>query len=47
LDLALGGISAEGSRRSLLMTGRYLPDQLRARFEYRYRIVDGVLSPDD
>ena len=47
LDLALGGVSAEGSRRALLVTGRYLPDQLRPRIEHRYRIKNGALSTDD
>ncbi len=47
LELALGGVSAEGSRRALLVTGRYLPDQLRSRIEHRYRIRGGALSTDD
>ena len=47
LELALGGVSVEGPRRALLVTGRYLPDRLRPRFEHRYRIKDGVLSTDD
>lgn len=47
LELALGGVSAEGSRRALLVTGRYLPDQLRPRIERRYRIKGGALSTDD
>ena len=47
LELALGGVSAEGSRRTLLVSGRYLPEQLRPRIEHRYLIVNGALSPDD
>lgn len=47
LDIALGGVSAEGSRRALLVTGHYLPEHIRARIEHRYRIVDNALSPDD
>ena len=47
LELALGGVSVEGSRRALMVTGRYLPDQLRSRIEHRYRIKGGVLSTDD
>jgi phospholipid/cholesterol/gamma-HCH transport system ATP-binding protein len=47
LDLALGGISAEGSRRALLITGQYLPERHRARIEHCYRIADGLLSPDE
>jgi ABC-type transporter Mla maintaining outer membrane lipid asymmetry ATPase subunit MlaF len=47
LDLALGGVTAAGSRRALFLTGRYLPDQLRSRIEHRYRLVDGALSRDD
>ena len=46
LDLALGGMSAEGSRRALLITGQYLPDRLKPRIEHTYRI-GGALSPDD
>ena len=47
LDLALGGVSAEGSRRALLITGQYLPEQLKPRIEHRYLISAGALSPDD
>jgi ABC-type transporter Mla maintaining outer membrane lipid asymmetry ATPase subunit MlaF len=47
LDLALGGVSAEGSRRALLITGQYLPDRLKPRIEHTYRIAGGLLSPDD
>jgi ABC-type transporter Mla maintaining outer membrane lipid asymmetry ATPase subunit MlaF len=47
LDLALGGVSAEGSRRALLITGQYLPDRLKPRIEHTYRIAGGSLSPDD
>jgi ABC-type transporter Mla maintaining outer membrane lipid asymmetry ATPase subunit MlaF len=47
LDLALGGVSAEGSRRALLITGQYLPDRLKPRIEHTFRITDGSLSSDD
>ncbi len=47
LDLALGGISAEGPRRTLLITGQYLPEQYKPRIECRYRVTDGTLSTDD
>lgn len=47
LDLALGGISAEGPRRTLLITGQYLPEQYKPRIERRYRVSDGTLSTDD
>ncbi|MFC1639693.1 ATP-binding cassette domain-containing protein [Gemmatimonadota bacterium] len=47
LELALGGVTVEGSRRALLVTGRYLPDQLRPRIERRFWIKDGALSTDD
>ena len=47
LDLALGGVSAEGSRRALLITGQYLPERLKPRIEYAYRITGGSLTSDD
>ena len=47
LELALGGVSAEGSRRALLITGQYLPERLKPRIERRFRIANGLLSPDD
>jgi ABC-type transporter Mla maintaining outer membrane lipid asymmetry ATPase subunit MlaF len=47
LDLALGGLSAKGSRRALLITGQYLPERLKPRIEHMYRIASGSLSPDD
>ena len=47
LELALGGISAEGSRRALLITGQYLPERLKPRIERTFRITRGVLATDD
>ena len=47
LELARGGLSAEGSRRTVLITGPYIPELLRPRIEYRYRIAEGQLQTDD
>jgi ABC-type transporter Mla maintaining outer membrane lipid asymmetry ATPase subunit MlaF len=47
LELALGGISAEGSRRALLITGQYLPERLKPRIERTFRITRGVFATDD
>ena len=47
LELARGGESAEGSRRTLLITGQYIPERLRPRIEHRYRIARGQLQRDE
>ena len=47
LELARGGLSAEGSRRTVFITGPYMPELLRPRVERRYRIADGQLRTDD
>jgi len=47
LELARGGLSAEGSRRTVLITGPYLPAMLRPRIEHRYRIAEGHLQTGD
>ncbi len=47
LELARGGLSAEGSRRTVLITGPYIPELLRPRIVHRYRIADGQLQRDD
>jgi len=46
LDLARGGETADGPRRSVLVTSQALPDRLRSRFEERYRVAGGTLRPD-
>lgn len=46
LELARGGETAEGSRRTLFITGQELPDRLRPRIEVRHRVVHGQLQPD-
>lgn len=46
LDLARGGETADGPRRSVLVTSQSLPDRLRPRFEERYRVTGGRLRPD-
>ena len=46
LDLARGGETADGPRRSVLVTSQVLPDRLRSRFEERYRVTGGKLRPE-
>jgi len=46
LELARGGESAAGSRRTVFIVGQSLPDGLRARVELRYRLVRGRLEPE-
>ena len=45
-ELARGGEVAEGSRRTVFMTGQDLPDILRPRIELTYRLVRGSLTAD-
>jgi phospholipid/cholesterol/gamma-HCH transport system ATP-binding protein len=47
LELARGGDSGEGSRRTLFITGQDLPSILLNRIELRYRLVDGRLQQED
>ena len=47
LALARGGESAEGSRRTVFITGQDLPTILLNRIEIRYRLVDGALQRED
>jgi ABC-type transporter Mla maintaining outer membrane lipid asymmetry ATPase subunit MlaF len=44
LELARGGESPEGSRRSVFITGQDLPDALLSRIELRYRVRHGRLE---
>ena len=46
LELARGGESALGARRTVFMVGQSLPDMLRARVELRYRLVNGRLESE-
>jgi ABC-type transporter Mla maintaining outer membrane lipid asymmetry ATPase subunit MlaF len=47
LALARGGESAEGSRRTVFITGQDLPAILLKRIEIRYRLADGQLQRED
>ncbi len=47
LELARGGELTAGSRRTVFVTGAYLPPLLRPRLETRYRLVRGRLEPDE
>ncbi len=46
LELARGGESALGARRTVFIVGQSLPDVLQARVELRYRLVRGRLEPE-
>lgn len=46
LELARGGESALGARRTVFILGQSLPDVLKARVEVRYRLVRGRLEPE-
>lgn len=46
LELARGGETPEGSRRTVLITGLDLPDLLKSRIERRYRVVHDQLRPE-
>lgn len=46
LDLARGGETADGPRRSVFVTAQALPDRLRSRFEERYRVTGGKLRAE-
>ncbi|NIM48418.1 MAG: ATP-binding cassette domain-containing protein [Gemmatimonadales bacterium] len=43
LELARGGEIEAGSRRTVFMTGQYVPQQLEPRIEIRYRLAKGEL----
>jgi phospholipid/cholesterol/gamma-HCH transport system ATP-binding protein len=47
LELARGGESSEGSRRTVLITGQDLPAILLNRIENRYRLANGELTRED
>ena len=47
LELARGGESSEGSRRTVFITGQDLPAILLNRIEIRYRLIDGALERED
>ena len=44
LELARGGEVAEGSRRTVFLTGQNMPDLLRPRIEQTYRLVRGLIE---
>lgn len=46
LEIARGGESAEGARRTVFIMGHSLPEVLRPRVELRYRLVQGRLEPE-
>jgi ABC-type transporter Mla maintaining outer membrane lipid asymmetry ATPase subunit MlaF len=46
LEVARGGETAAGSRRSLFIVGQYLPSRLQPRVEMRHRIVRGELQTE-
>lgn len=46
LEIARGGESAEGARRTVFILGQSLPEVLRPRVELRYRLASGRLEPE-
>ena len=46
LELARGGETEAGSRRTVFMTGQFIPQMLESRVEVRYRIAKGELLRD-
>lgn len=46
LELARGGESAIGARRTVFIVGQSLPDVLKQRVELRYRLVRGQLESE-
>jgi ABC-type transporter Mla maintaining outer membrane lipid asymmetry ATPase subunit MlaF len=47
LELARGGETADGARRTVFIIGQSLPDVLRPRVELRYRLVRGRLETEN
>jgi ABC-type transporter Mla maintaining outer membrane lipid asymmetry ATPase subunit MlaF len=46
LELARGGETETGSRRTVFMTGQSIPQLLESRVEVRYRLTEGALVRD-
>jgi ABC-type transporter Mla maintaining outer membrane lipid asymmetry ATPase subunit MlaF len=46
LEIARGGESAEGARRTVFIIGHSLPELLLPRVEVRYRLAQGRLEPE-
>jgi phospholipid/cholesterol/gamma-HCH transport system ATP-binding protein len=46
LELARGGDTPDGARRAVFLTGRLLPERVRARVDVRFRIVGGGLRQE-
>ena len=46
LNLARGGETSDGPRRSLFVTSQALPEYLRGRFDQRYRVARGALRQE-
>lgn len=46
LEMARGGDTPEGARRTVFLTAQMLPDRVRARVDARYRLTHGTLRPE-
>lgn len=46
LELARGGETGTGSRRTVFITGQFIPQLLESRIEVRYRLAQGALVRD-
>jgi ABC-type sulfate/molybdate transport systems ATPase subunit len=44
LEVARGGETGAGSRRTVFMTGQFVPQMLEPRIEVRYRLVKGEMK---
>ena len=47
LELARGGETGAGSRRTVFMTSQYLPSRLAPRIELRYRVERGTFTTEE
>jgi phospholipid/cholesterol/gamma-HCH transport system ATP-binding protein len=46
LELARGGDTPDGARRTVFLTGQLLPERVRARVDVRYRVAGGSLRQE-
>ncbi|MFQ5703952.1 MAG: ATP-binding cassette domain-containing protein [Gemmatimonadales bacterium] len=45
LEIARGGETTEGCRRTVFITAQFIPERLRPRIEYHYRVTEGRIEP--
>ena len=44
-EIARGGETSEGARRTVFMTGQFVPERVEQRIELRYRLTKDTLEP--